>query len=159
MNNNFADVKLALFDFDGVMTDNFVYVSENGNEIVRCYRSDGIGISRIKKIGIKCFVISSEKNSVVKKRCKKLNIPLKQNVLNKEIAVLDICNKYNIDLKNTLFLGNDINDIPALRIVGFPIAVADAFPEIDNYVCLKTEAKGGKGAVREICDLIFNSNK
>jgi len=159
MNNKFADVKLALFDFDGVLTDNFVYVTEDGNEIVRCYRSDGIGISRIQKIGIKCFVISSEKNPVVEKRCKKLKVPLKQNVLDKEIAVLDICKKYNIDLKNTLFLGNDINDIPALRIVGFPVAVADSFPEIKNYVLYKTQAKGGKGAVREVCDLIFNSNK
>ena len=159
MNINFADVKLALFDFDGVLTDNYVYVCENGTETVKCNRSDGIGISRIQKIGIKCFVISSEKNSVVEKRCKKLNIPLKQNVLNKEIAVLEICKDYNIELKNTLFLGNDINDIPAFKIVGFPIAVADAFPEIETFVRYKTETKGGKGAVREICDLIFNSNK
>ena len=159
MDNKFAEVKLALFDFDGVITDNFVYVSENGTEIVRCNRSDGIGISRIQKIGIKCFVISSEKNAVVEKRCKKLNIPLIQNVLDKEIAVLDICKEYNIDLKNTLFLGNDINDIPALRIVGFPMAVADSFPEIESYVSYKTKTKGGKGAVREVCDLIYNSNK
>ena len=159
MNNKFADVKLALFDFDGVITDNYVYVSENGTEMIRCNRSDGIGISRIQKIGVKCFVVSSEKNSVVEKRCKKLNIPLKQNVLNKETAVLDICKKYNLDVKHTLFLGNDINDIPALKIVGFPVAVADAFPEIEKYVLYKTEAKGGKGAVREVCDHIFNSNK
>ena len=105
------NIKLVIFDFDGVLTDNYVYVCENGNETVKCNRSDGIGISRIQKIGIKCFVISSEKNAVVEKRCKKLNIPLIQNVLDKEIAVLDICKEYNIDLKNTLFLGNDINDL------------------------------------------------
>ena len=122
MDNDFSNVKLALFDFDGVFTDNNVYITENGKEIVKCNRSDGIGISRIKKIGIKCYVISSEKNIVVEKRCQKLNINFKQNVLDKKIAVLDICKENNIEPENTLFLGNDINDIPALKSVGFPVA-------------------------------------
>ncbi len=159
MKSKFSDVRLVLLDFDGVITDNYVYVSENGTEVVKCNRSDGIGISRIKKIGIQCCVISSEKNSVVEIRCKKLNIPFKQNVKNKELAVLEFCNEYKVDIKNTLFLGNDINDIPAFKIVGFPVAVSDAYPEVKKYVSYETDAKGGQGAVREVCDLIFNSNK
>tara|TARA_Y100001978_G_scaffold198491_1_gene211009 strand:+ start:32 stop:511 length:480 start_codon:yes stop_codon:yes gene_type:complete len=159
MDNDFSNVKLALFDFDGVFTDNNVYITENGKEIVKCNRSDGIGISRIKKIGIKCYVISSEKNIVVEKRCQKLNINFKQNVLDKKIAVLDICKENNIEPENTLFLGNDINDIPALKSVGFPVAVADAFLEIEEFVKFKTKAKGGQGAVREVCDIIFRSKK
>ena len=159
MDKDFSNVKLALFDFDGVFTDNNVYITENGKEIVKCNRSDGIGISRIKKIGIKCYVISSEKNIVVEKRCQKLNINFKQNVLDKKIAVLDICKENNIEPENTLFLGNDINDIPALKSVGFPVAVADAFLEIEEFVKFKTKAKGGQGAVREVCDIIFRSKK
>ncbi len=155
----FSQIKLALFDFDGVFTDNCVYVSEDGKESVKCCRSDGIGISRINELGIKCFVISSERNLVVEERCRKLNISFEQNVKNKEMSVLAICKKNNIDLKHTMFLGNDINDIPALRIVGFPLAVADSFPEIKKYVIFQTKANGGKGAVREVCDLIYNAKK
>ena len=159
MDNDFSNVKLALFDFDGVFTDNNVYTTENGEEIVRCNRSDGIGISRIKKIGVKCYVISSEKNIVVEKRCKKLNIKFKQNILDKKLAVLDICREHNIEPENTLFLGNDINDIPAFKTVGYPVAVADAFLEVEEFIKFKTKAKGGHGAVREICDIIFRSKK
>tara|TARA_Y100000589_G_C27173395_1_gene637713 strand:+ start:1116 stop:1619 length:504 start_codon:yes stop_codon:yes gene_type:complete len=149
-------LKLALFDFDGVFTDNLVYVSDLGIESVVCSRSDGIGISRISSIGILNYVISSETNPVVKKRCEKLNISLLQGVLDKKDAVVNLCQKFNIKPEECLFLGNDINDIPALEIVGIPVAVADAFPEILDYVIYKTSNRGGKGAVREICDIIYN---
>ena len=150
------NLKLALFDFDGVFTDNLVYVSDLGIESVVCSRSDGIGISRISSIGILNYVISSETNPVVKKRCEKLNISLLQGVLDKKDAVVNLCQKFNIKPEECLFLGNDINDIPALEIVGIPVAVADAFPEILDYVIYKTSNRGGKGAVREICDIIYN---
>ena len=149
-------VKLAIFDFDGVFTDNLVYISELGIESVLCCRSDGIGISRISSIGIMSYVISSESNPVVKKRCEKLNISLLQGVDNKQNAVLKICDKFKIKPEECMFLGNDINDIPALRIVGIPVAVADSYPEILENVIYTTSKKGGRGAVREICDMIFN---
>lgn len=157
MKTKFSDIRLALFDFDGVFTDNHVYVSEDGKETVKCCRSDGIGISRIKELGIKCYVISSERNLVVKERCRKINISFEQNVKDKKISVLEICKRNNIEPKNAMFLGNDINDIPALRIVGLPCAVADCFPEIKKYVIFQTNANGGNGAVREVCDLIYNA--
>ena len=157
MKTKFSDIRLALFDFDGVFTDNHVYVSEDGKETVKCCRSDGIGISRIKELGIKCYVISSERNFVVKERCRKINISFEQNVKDKKISVLEICKRNNIEPKNAMFLGNDINDIPALRIVGLPCAVADCFPEIKKYVIFQTNANGGNGAVREVCDLIYNA--
>ena len=152
-------LKIAFFDFDGVFTDNLVSVSEEGVESVSCCRSDGIGLSRINSIGIKSFVISTEKNPVVQVRCKKLKISCFQGVDNKEIAILEICKKLKVSVEECLFLGNDINDITALKLVGLPIAVADAYPEILDYVIYKTKAKGGTGAVREICDIIFNFNK
>ena len=79
-----SKVKLAIFDFDGVFTNNKVLVSENGVESVICCRSDGIGLSRLNKLGIKSYVISSETNAVVKVRCKKLKIPVIQGVENKK---------------------------------------------------------------------------
>ena len=159
MKTKFSDIRLALFDFDGVFNDNHVYVSEDGKETLKCCISDGIGISRIKELGIKCYVISSERNFVVKERCRKINISFEQNVKDKENSVPDICKRNNIDPKNEMFLGNDINDIPALRIVGLSYAVADCFPEIKKYVTFQTNANGRKGAVREVCDLIYNANR
>ena len=80
-------------------------------------------------------------------------------MIDKKKAVLKVCQKFNVKPEECLFLGNDINDIPALEMVGIPVAVADAYPEILEHVIYKTSKKGGKGAVREICDIIFNLNK
>ena len=154
--DKFFKVKLAIFDFDGVFTDNKVLVSQLGVESVLCCRSDGIGISRLSSIGIKSYVISSETNPIVRVRCEKLKIPVIQGVVDKRKAIEDLCNSISISPKDCLFLGNDINDINAFQIVGYPIAVADAYEEINDYVIYKTKRKGGNGAVREICDLIFN---
>lgn len=153
---NLFNIKLAIFDFDGVFTDNKVLVSQNGVESVLCCRSDGIGLSRIHSIGIKSYVISSETNPVVKVRCEKLKIRLIQGVLNKKKVIEDLCQSINISPRDCLFLGNDINDICAFQIVGCPVAVADSYEEINDYVIYKTIKKGGEGAVREICDLLFH---
>ena len=156
LKDKLANIKLAIFDFDGVFTDNKVLVSEDGIESVTCCRSDGIGISRIAKIGVRSYVVSSETNPVVEVRCKKLKIPVIQGVENKQEAIKSLCKSLNISPKECLFLGNDINDICAFQIVGCPLAVADSFDEIDRYVIYKTKSKGGEGAVREICDLLYN---
>jgi len=154
---NFQNVKLVIFDFDGVFTDNKVITSENGNESVICWRSDGIGLSRIVKLGVKVAIVSTESNAVVSVRASKLKIPCFQNVENKAIIVDEICDKWKVDLKKTMFVGNDINDIPALEKVGFPVGVADSYPEIYPHIIYKTKKNGGYGAVREICDLLYNS--
>ena len=155
-NINFSNVEVIILDFDGVLTDNYVYINENGVESVRCYRSDGIGISNLKKIGVKFFIVSTEKNIVVRERAKKLKIECYYNVKDKEKVVREISTKTKIDLNNILFIGNDINDIPALKIVGFPCAVKDCFFDIEKYIVFKTNKLGGLGAVRELCDIIYN---
>ena len=151
-----AKIRLAIFDFDGVFTDNKVLVSEDGTESVTCCRSDGIGISRIATIGVKSYVVSSETNPVVKVRCQKLGLPVIQGVENKQETIKNLCKSLKVTSEECLFLGNDINDINALKMVGCPLAVADSYAEIDPYVIYKTKNKGGEGAVREICDLIYN---
>ena len=150
-------IELVIFDFDGVFTDNSVYVSQEGIEQVSCWRSDGLGISRLQSAGFKMYIISTESNPVVSVRAKKLNIPCVQNVKDKSKAVLSLTKKTGIPLENTLYLGNDINDIGAFKIVGFPIAVADSYPEVHQFVRFLTEKPGGRGAVREVCDLIYHS--
>lgn len=156
---NLQTVKLVIFDFDGVFTDNSVYISQDGIESVKCHRSDGLGISKLKSLKIPTYIISTESNIVVSVRAKKLKIPVFQNIKDKSESVKILCKDLGIKLENTMFVGNDINDIPALKIVGFPVAVFDAYDEIKPHVMYKTKKRGGHGAVREICDLLYNQLK
>jgi YrbI family 3-deoxy-D-manno-octulosonate 8-phosphate phosphatase len=154
-----ASVELVIFDFDGVFTDNSVYVTEGGLESVRCWRSDGLGLSRLRSINVKTFIISTEANSVVAARAKKLRIPCKQGIEDKAASILETCQELCIPSEKTMFVGNDINDIPGFKSVGIPVAVFDAYPEVYPYVIFRTKTPGGMGAVREICDLIFQAKQ
>ena len=154
-----CSIGLAVFDFDGVFTDNAVYVTETGVESVKCSRSDGLGLSRLKSVGIDALIISTEKNSVVSVRARKLGIECIQGVQNKAEALNKLAHELSLDLNSVMFLGNDINDIPAFKLVGIPVAVADAYQEVIPYTIHRTKCAGGKGAVREICDEIYFARK
>lgn len=150
-------IRLVAFDFDGVFTDNTVYVDQDGVESVRCWRSDGLGLSRLHSMGVQVFIISTETNNVVIARAQKLKLPCKHAVEDKAAVIIRTCKELGISLENTMFVGNDINDIPAFNVVGMPVAVADAHPETYPHVLYRTTRPGGFGAVREVCDLIFNA--
>jgi len=150
----FKDVKMVVFDFDGVFTDNTVYIDENGVESVRCWRGDGLGLDLLRQRNIQLAVISTETNPVVEIRCKKLKIRCISGVEDKAKALKTLCEETKIDLQSTCFLGNDRNDIPALKIVGIPAVVADANPLLDEYNFFRTRARGGFGAVLELCQLV-----
>jgi 3-deoxy-D-manno-octulosonate 8-phosphate phosphatase (KDO 8-P phosphatase) len=152
-----ATVRLVVFDFDGVFTDNSVYVSQDGVESVRCWRSDGLGLARLRSIGVKLFIVSTEQNPVVSARANKLNLDFRQGVDDKAAAIRQISDELGVPLENVMFVGNDINDIPALKSVGLPVVVADAYPEAAQYAQLRTNKPGGFGAVREVCDLVFEA--
>jgi 3-deoxy-D-manno-octulosonate 8-phosphate phosphatase (KDO 8-P phosphatase) len=149
------EIEMVAFDFDGVFTDNSVYVSQDGLESVRCWRGDGLGLSKLASIGVRTTIISTEVNAVVSARAQKLNIPYIQAVHDKGLAILELCRSNGVSPRNTMFVGNDINDIAAFEVVGFPVGVADADLEIFPYISYRTIKKGGFGAVREICDLIY----
>ncbi len=151
----FREVRGVAFDFDGVFTDNKVLVSEDGKESIRCWRGDGLGLERLRQIGLPFLIISTESNLVVSARARKLNIFCLQNVSDKATALQDYCKKSGLEPHQMAFVGNDINDISAFRIVGLPIATADAHPEIFQHVLFRTKHNGGMGAVREVCDLLF----
>ena len=144
-----------IFDFDGVFTDNFVYVSEDGIEHVRCTRLDGLGLARIRSLGIPTVVMSTEKNPVVRRRCSKLKIECFDGLDDKVQAAVEWSTKNNLDLSKAIFVGNDINDIPLLSVVGFPVGVADCSVEIIPFIQYQLSKRGGEGAVRELCDLVF----
>ena len=148
-------VKILFLDFDGVFTDNSVTVDANGIESVRCSRLDGLGITRLKRAGVMVHVVSTETNPVVQKRCEKLGVGCQQGIQDKAGTVEAYLTLHNLLPKQAAFVGNDINDIGALQSVAIPIAVADRVPEIDPFVRFVTTRKGGCGAVREVCDVIF----
>ncbi|WP_374615169.1 KdsC family phosphatase [Sphingorhabdus sp.] len=152
-----AAVRLVVFDFDGVFTDNTVYVSQDGVESVRCWRSDGLGLARLKALGVHLFIVSTEQNPVVTARANKLKLACRQGVDDKACAIREISAELGVALKHVMFVGNDINDIPALRSIGIPVVVADAYPEAAQHARLQTRKAGGYGAVREVCDLIFEA--
>ena len=152
-----SNIKLIVYDFDGVMTDNKVYVDQKGNETVKVNRSDGLGVSEIKKLGIHQIIISTEKNHVVSNRAKKIGINCLQDIGNKKNALEENCKKNNINLNQVIYVGNDINDKDAMAIAGITICPADAhesIKKISNHVFTK---KGGDGVVRELYDFICAS--
>ena len=147
------------FDFDGVFTDNRVIVSEDGCESVICNRSDFIGIARLKEVGVESIVVSAEKNQVVRERCKKLNIECFHGVSDKWQLVAEQISIRNLKPEQCGFMGNDIQDIECMKSVAFPVAVNDAYEEVLEVAKYVTKSRGGYGAVREICDLIYAAQK
>ena len=147
-------IKLIVYDFDGVMTDNKVYVDQDGKETVQVNRGDGLGISEIKKLGIEQIIISTEKNPVVVKRAEKLGIGCMQGIENKKAALIDYCKNNNFDLQNVAYVGNDINDKEVMEIAGTAYCPLDAHKSIQDISDNTLKAKGGDGVIRELLDLI-----
>ena len=146
-------IRLIAFDFDGVFTDNMVYVLQDGSEAVRCNRSDGIGLQKLKKLGIETVIISTESNPVVSARAGKLKIRCLQDCQDKRTALEKVAQESGIALGEVAFVGNDINDLPCLTHVGLPVVVQDAHPDVISLAAYRTKNRGGYGAVRELCDL------
>lgn len=147
------EIRLVVFDFDGVFTDNMVYVLEDGCEAVRCFRGDGIGLQRLEQRGIATLIISTETNPVVSARSRKLRIHCVQGCKDKRAALETSVREMGLSLTQVAFVGNDINDLPCLMCVMLPIVVQDAHPEVIPHALYQTKARGGHGAVREVCDL------
>ncbi|NCN07967.1 MAG: hypothetical protein CO184_00460 [Candidatus Zambryskibacteria bacterium CG_4_9_14_3_um_filter_40_16] len=148
-------IKLLVLDFDGVMTDGFVYLNQDGVETVRCSRKDGLGIEFIQKIGIRVVVISREKNKVVEARCKKLKVPCFYGVANKKTLFESIVKKFKLSLHQTCYVGDDIIDIECVQIAGIGVVVGDAEPSVAKLSDYQTKRNGGDHAVREVCDCIL----
>lgn len=156
-NFNLSLVKLLILDFDGVLTDNRVLVSQDGTESVWCNRGDGWGIARLKEKGLEILVLSTESNQVVRNRCQKLGIHCIHGCDDKLAALKQIVAERSLERENVAYIGNDVNDLACMSYVGIPIAVADAVPEIKNVARIITTNRGGYGAVREFADLILKA--
>lgn len=149
-------VKILVMDVDGTLTDSAMYYSANGEELKRFSTRDGMGITLLHKAGIKTAILTSEDSAVAMQRAKKLKID--EVVLgsrDKETALKEIANKYSLKLEEIGYVGDDVNDLPAMEIAGFVACPADSTEfilEISHFI---SNFNGGNGAVREICDLIL----
>ncbi len=160
--NKLSTAKLLIMDFDGVHTDGYVYLDQNGKETVRCSRRDGLGLAMLKKAQMRLVVISKEKNPVVLARCKKLDIECYQGVddsAGKLHILSSLIERENISREHVAFIGDDVNDIDALKHAGISVTVADGHEAVKKIVDLVLTRKGGEHALRELCERILKAKK
>lgn len=155
------NIKLIALDFDGTLTVGaYVIVNQEGVESVVCSRRDSLGIDKIKKAGIEVVVISKETNPVVEARCKKMKIKCWQaiNTGDDKLKILQAhAAEQGLDVSEVCYGGDDVNDIACLEWAGFGFTVADGHRTCKEKASYTTEAKGGEGAVREVCELILEA--
>jgi len=147
---------LVVFDFDGVLTDNRVLVMSDGREAVLCDRSDGLGLERLVRAGIPVLVLSSEVDNVVEARCAKLKVPCLQGIADKWAVLGAYLGEKSYRPEDVIYVGNDVNDVDCLKQVGWGVVVADAHREARRAARVVLRNEGGRGAVREVCDLILS---
>lgn len=149
-----AEPAAIVFDFDGVMTDNRVIVLEDGTEAVQCDRGDGWGIECARQLDIPLAVFSTETNPVVSARCRKLGLECHQGLTHKWTALQGWLAARQLDPARVIYVGNDTNDLECMAGVGCPVAVSDAYPAVKAAARIVLAAPGGRGAVRELLDLV-----
>ena len=159
MNNNdfkFPEqVEYIIFDFDGVFTDNKVYVSQDGTETVVCDRRDGLGVEMLKLAGIPMLILSKERNPVVIARSEKLGLEVKTGCDDKKRFLLDFLWQKGVDSASVIYVGNDLNDLDAMEIVGCSICLSDSHKKVKEKASYILTSKGGDGAVRELAELLI----
>jgi YrbI family 3-deoxy-D-manno-octulosonate 8-phosphate phosphatase len=149
------DADALVTDFDGVHTDDSVLVGQDGSEFVTVTRGDGMGISLLRQAGVPVLILSTETNAVVGVRAAKLGVEVRQGVADKAAVLRAWTQARSLDLDRVAYLGNDINDLPCLDLVGWPIAVPDAHPRVLAAARLVLGNPGGRGAVREVAERIL----
>lgn len=152
-----AKIELIICDFDGVITDNRVWVDQDGTEFVAAYRSDSLRIKELGALGIAVMILSSEPNRVVEARAKKMGVEAIHGVgINDKGRILrNILEQKKIQAANVIYIGNDLNDLPCFDVAGWSVAVADAYPEVVRAADHVLTRTGGHGALRELIDLIL----
>ena len=151
-----SNLKLIIYDFDGVFTDNKVYLSENGSETVLCNRSDGMAVRLIKELGYNQIIISTEKNDVVLIRAKKLKIQAYNAINNKLLFIKSYLKKHNIKFDEVAFVGNDINDFEAMKACNYRLCPVDSHKSILDISDVIIPKKGGDGVIRYIHDNLIS---
>ena len=151
-------IRLFATDVDGVLTDAGMYYSESGDELKKFNTQDGMGIKLLQRAGLVTALVTQENTKLVARRGEKLAIPeVHQGVMDKLPVLRDMAARHGMTLAEVAYMGDDINDLAALRAVGFSASPADALPQIRKAVTYVCRAKGGEGAVREVAEMILEA--
>jgi 3-deoxy-D-manno-octulosonate 8-phosphate phosphatase (KDO 8-P phosphatase) len=150
------NIDAFIFDFDGVLTNNLVFVDQDGKESVSCNRSDGLAFDVLRKLKKPSYILSTEKNPIVSARAKKLKIQAIQGVEDKvqELLILAKTNEYN--LNRVLYVGNDINDYKVMKLCGYSACPSDSHEKIRSIATFVLQKKGGNGVIRELLEVKLN---
>lgn len=154
---DFNQIKMIVYDFDGVMTDNNVFLDSSGSEFVKVNRSDGLGVKEIKNNHIKQIILTTEKVPIAKARANKLGLDCFNDIADKAYFLKKYCIENKISLSNVAYVGNDINDLDAIKLVGMKICPSDAYKPILEICDLVLQSKGGEGVIRELAGYISDS--
>jgi YrbI family 3-deoxy-D-manno-octulosonate 8-phosphate phosphatase len=152
-----AGIRLAVFDFDGVFTDNRVWTNDRGEESVAAWRGDAFGLRRLDEVGVEYLIISTETNAAVGARARKIRAACIQGVTDKLPVLREEARRRGVSLEETAYLGNDVNDAECLQAVGLPVVPADAWPEVVPLARWVLARGGGRGCVREFCDALWRA--
>ena len=137
--------KILAIDFDGCLTDDYVFVDQTGKEFVRVSRKDGLGAGRLKLLGIAVVIVSTEENLVVSQRAKKMRVEVRQGVRNKQLALNEYAGSRSVARENIWAIGNDVNDISLFKSAAFSLCPRDASSEIKSVADLILPINGGEG--------------
>ncbi len=153
-----ARIELVVFDVDGVLTDGRLYLGDNGTEFKAFHVRDGHGFKLLREAGIKVAALSGRRSSAVTRRMEELQVDMhRQGCQHKDQDFIELLQHFGIDAKATAYLGDDVIDLPAMRLAGLPVAVADAHPAVRTAARWITTLSGGRGAARELCDLLIDA--
>jgi 3-deoxy-D-manno-octulosonate 8-phosphate phosphatase (KDO 8-P phosphatase) len=151
--------KIILTDFDGCLTDDRVWLNQDGEEFIAANRKDGLAINRLKKLGITVVITSTETNKVVSARAQKLGIEALQGLTDKVASIDNYLSKSNYSWKDCWYIGNDVNDLGAIKKAKFSLCPSDAVKSVRKVVDQKLKTKGGYGILEELVTLLEDTYK
>ncbi len=154
-----AEIRLVVFDFDGVFSDNRVWTNDRGEESVACFRGDSQGLRRLDEVGVAYFILTSETNDAVPARARKIRSECIRGIEDKLPVLREQLERRGVSPEETAYLGNDVNDAECLAVVGLPVVPADAWDEVMPLARLVLTRAGGNGCVRELCDAVWNAKR
>ena len=155
MISNIRDVECFLIDFDGVLTDNRVFLTDSGEESVACSRADGLAFDVLRKLEVNAFIFSTETNPVAIRRAEKLQIEALVSLQDKKTSLIKLVDKMEYDLKKIVYVGNDLNDYEAMLMCGLRVCPSDAHPQIQEIADVVLRTAGGYGVMRDILEQHF----
>ena len=153
-----ACIRLACFDVDGTLTDGRLHYDADGKESKAFHVLDGQGLKLLEENGVAVAFITARRNAAIQARARDLGLQhVYTGVKDKGAVLLQLCESLELSLEEAAHMGDDLPDLPALAIAGLAVAPANAHPWIAERVHWQTRARGGEGAVRELCDLLLEA--